>query len=442
MSEEIKDVTTDTPAAAPKRAKRTPEQRKKSAIKAVIIVGSSLAAFVLFFTGLAVANVVSVDALVTQAQQYQAVEYAPGEQLVPTKDADGYWTFTTDRDLRVVQFTDIHIGGGSFSAQKDTWAMNAVATMIRQQKPDLVIVTGDIAFPVPYAAGTFNNLSGTKIFAELMESLGVYWTFSFGNHDTEAYSYYTREEICAFYEEQDYDYCLFNRGFHGEDRGYGNNFIKVKNSAGLITSALVTLDTHSYIEGDILGIEWKYDNLHASQIEWYQTELQKFIAANQQINPSCTEIKNLAFFHIPLMEYRDAWQEYVEAGEKDTANVQFVHGTMGESDGEMNGVKTWGIYCGLHPCDFFEAGLNNALQGIFCGHDHYNNFSVLYNGGEGDKYIRLTYGMSIDYLAYSGIFKEHAQRGCTLITVHTDGTFEAQAKNYYTDFENVTHESE
>ncbi len=77
-------------------------------------------------------------------------------------------------------------------------AINTVATMIRVEKPDFVVVTGDISYPVPFQAGTFNNKSGAKIFAELMETLGVYWTLAYGNHDTEAYSYYTREQLTDF----------------------------------------------------------------------------------------------------------------------------------------------------------------------------------------------------------------------------------------------------
>ena len=34
-------------------------------------------------------------------------------------------------------------------------ALNAVAAMVTAEKPDLVIVTGDIAYPVPFQAGTF-----------------------------------------------------------------------------------------------------------------------------------------------------------------------------------------------------------------------------------------------------------------------------------------------
>ena len=36
--------------------------------------------------------------------------------------------------------------------------------------------------------------------------------------------------------------------------------------------------------------------------------------------------------------------------------------------------------------------------------------------------LRLTYGMSIDYLVMPGIARDTKQRGATLITLHEDGT--------------------
>ena len=43
------------------------------------------------------------------------------------------------------------------SIKKDAMAINTVATMIRVEKPDFVVVTGDISYPVPFQAGTFNK---------------------------------------------------------------------------------------------------------------------------------------------------------------------------------------------------------------------------------------------------------------------------------------------
>lgn len=61
---------------------------------------------------------------------------------------------------------------------------------------------------------------------------------------------------------------------------------------------------------------------------------------------------------------------------------------------------------------------NGVIKWMFCGHDHLNTLSLMYQG------IRLTYGMSIDYLGYSGIAKQYVQRGATLITRKTDGNVE------------------
>lgn len=115
---------------------------------------------------------ISIKANTEKANSFEAVQYE--NQLVPEKDGNGFWTFTTDRDFKVLQLTDVHIGGGWMSKKTDAMALNAVASMVTAEKPDLVIITGDTAYPVPFQAGTFNNLSSAKIFATLMEKLGVY----------------------------------------------------------------------------------------------------------------------------------------------------------------------------------------------------------------------------------------------------------------------------
>ncbi len=447
-----------------KKKPLTKEQKKKRTIKALIITGAIVLVLAIFFGSCAIANAVGIKALIKAASSYDKVQYAEEERFVKgenlIKDDDGYWTFKTDRNLKIVQFTDVHIGAGCFSQSKDGWAMNAVAKMITEEKPDLVVVTGDIAYPVPFQAGTFNNLNATKVFANLMESLGVYWTFAFGNHDTEAYSMYERKDICDYYESAAFEYCLFERGFSDDEKGYGNNIIKVQNSKGITTHAIVTLDSHSYIEGDYFGAAWKYDNIHQSQIDWYCAEMDKLKAANVAEGGDDEYVPNLAFFHIPMEEYRKAWGELIEANNgtkatdaekkagkyeniKETENVDYIYGIMGEDDKQKNGQRTYGVFCGIHPDEFFEKGADHGLQGTFCGHDHYNNFSVIYK--QNGKRVRLTYGMSIDYLAYPGIYKEHLQRGCTVINLLADSedeygfNFTCEAKNYYTDY-GVNHE--
>ncbi|MBO5411399.1 MAG: metallophosphoesterase [Clostridia bacterium] len=369
-----------------------------------------------------VVNVIVASAARKLAVSYEAVDYS--QQLVPEKDADGNWVFTTDREFRVMQLTDVHFGGGWMSASKDPSAMTAVATMIAAEKPDLVIITGDIAYPVPIQAGTSNNKTGADYMALLMETLGVYWTVSLGNHDAEAYSMYGREKVADFYMNEEYEHCIFEKGPDAVD-GFGNQVIKVQNSQGVITQAFFVFDSHSYIDGDIFGVFWKYDDIHDNQIEWYANEVKKLNAHNKEAlaaagieNSPLETVKSLAFFHIPLEEYKFAWQEFMDSGYKDTENVKYRFGIVGET-GEL-------IYPGVYENHLFETMQElGSTKGIFCGHDHLNNFSLVYKG------IELNYSYSVDYLAYVGISKKGSQRGCTMITCSPDSSFDSQQYNLY-----------
>lgn len=403
-------------------------KKGKKALKVLAIIFAVIIVLAAVSVGVtAIANKANAE----KASSFPAVEYE--NQLVPEKDENGFWTFTTDREFKVLQLTDIHIGGGWMSKKTDAMALNAVASMITAEKPDLVIITGDTAYPVPFQAGTFNNLSSAKLFVTLMEKLGVYWAICFGNHDTEAYSYYSREEISEFYSGDDLKYCLFEEN-DGDVDGYGNQVINVKNSEGVITQSLYLFDSHSYVNGDVLGLRWQYDNIHANQIEWYKNTVNALNEQNQKVldklgKKEQSDIKSAAFFHIPLDEQREAWYEYANNGFKDTENVKFIYGVAGE------GSKI--VYSGVGEDELFETMLElGSTKAIFCGHDHYNNFSIDYKG------IRLTYGMSVDYLAYPGIYKLGSQRGCTIINFAPDGTFECNQESYYQDKYETLYEKE
>ncbi len=403
-------------------------KKGKKALKVLAIIFAVIIVLAAVSVGVtAIANKANAE----KASSFPAVEYE--NQLVPEKDENGFWTFTTDREFKVLQLTDIHIGGGWMSKKTDAMALNAVASMITAEKPDLVIITGDTAYPVPFQAGTFNNLSSAKLFVTLMEKLGVYWAICFGNHDTEAYSYYSREEISEFYSGDDLKYCLFEEN-DGDVDGYGNQVINVKNSEGVITQSLYLFDSHSYVNGDVLGLRWQYDNIHANQIEWYKNTVNALNEQNQKVldklgKKEQSDIKSAAFFHIPLDEQREAWYEYANNGFKDTENVKFIYGVAGE------GSKI--VYSGVGEDELFETMLElGSTKAVFCGHDHYNNFSIDYKG------IRLTYGMSVDYLAYPGIYKLGSQRGCTIINFAPDGTFECKQESYYQDKYETLYEKE
>ena len=388
-----------------------------------------IVAFVLITT---LITVIGLNANIKKAKSFAAVQY--DAQLPEFENYDnGKWNIHTDRELKVLQLTDVHIGGGWMSIAKDSMAINAVAALITAEKPDFVIVTGDVAYPVPFQAGTFNNKSGAKVFANLMEALGVNWTVCYGNHDTEVYSYFSREDITDFYTSGEFPHCLLQAGPEDVD-GVGNQVFNIVNSDNITTRSLVLLDSHSYVDGDYFGILWKYDNIHANQVEWYKNVVNEINARNaslieeyKALEPETAAkyadletVKTSLFFHIPLTEYQDAWNEFKANGYKDTENVKYNYGTIGEK-GEL-------IYPGIHTDELFETMLETKSgDSVFCGHDHLNNLSVNYKG------IDLTYGMSIDYLAYSGIYKLGTQRGCGVLKISPDGALNAYHENYYQD---------
>lgn len=389
------------------------KKNKNGKGKAKKVLGCIAAVIVILTVVTVIANVICSNKNIELAGTFETVEVE--NRLVPEKDANGFYTFTTDETFKVMQISDIHIGGGWMSVKKDAKALNAVAAMIKAEKPDLVIATGDIAYPVPFQSGTFNNLTGAKTFATLMEKLGIYWTVNFGNHDTESYSYYNREKISDFYANSGFKFCLFQPGPEDID-GYGNYVINVRNTKGELTQALFVMDSQAYLPSDPFGIFWKYDNIHENQVAWYEETIENLTVQNNG-KPFTSSL----FIHIPLTEHKDAWFEYYNNGRKDTENVKFIHGDAGEDEENM-------VYCGVGDDRMFEAILEKgSTKAVFFGHDHLNNFLLEYKG------IKMSYSMSTDYLAYPGIYKQGIQRGCTIINYTPDGNSEITKENYYQD---------
>lgn len=408
---------TVTPEKAAKKAKR------KHRAKVILCV-----IFSIYFVFKAVTGILTATGLksnISKAKSFPAVN----TELKFENISNGVWNIYSDKELKIIQLTDVHIGGGWMSKGKDLEAMNAVASMLAEERPDFVIVTGDISYPVFFQAGTFNNKNGAKEFASLMETLGIYWTLSYGNHDTEAYSFYSREDLTDFYSGEEFPHCLMQGGPEEVD-GSGNQIFNIVNSDGIITRTIFVLDSHSYVDGDIFGILWKYDNIHDNQIEWYSNTVKSLPIANKKavaaLDPetaskytSLTEnVPTSVFMHIPMTEYDDAWHEYYDNGYKDTENVKYIFGDLGE--------KHRKVFCGIHEDNFFETMLElGSTDYVFCGHDHLNVGAVNYKG------INLVYGMSIDYLAYIGIYKLGTQRGCTVISISADGDLNLHTENYY-----------
>ena len=322
------------------------------------------------------------------------------ENRITYDEATGIYTVTKsdDEDFKVLQITDIHLGGGVLSYDKDLKALKAVYALLEATKPDLVIVTGDMCFPVGFSSFSFNNTAPVQQFAAFMRNTGIPWAFTYGNHDTESYAATNQSSLNELYMSLSWKTSrnLMYPYIQPDIMGGNNQVIEVRNADGSLNQALFLIDSNAYT-GDGLN---KYDYIHDDQVEWYREQV---VRMSEEAGRT---VKSLVFFHIPLQEYRTAYQLY----EKGSDEVKWYFGSNDETMLDK-------VCCSEFPSSMFDVAKElGSTTGFFCGHDHYNNMSLEYQG------IRLTYGMSIDYLAMPGIARDTKQRGATLITIHNDGT--------------------
>ena len=304
------------------------------------------------------------------------------------------------KPFRILQLTDIHLGGSVWTKKKDTITLNAVKLLIEEAKPDFIAVTGDVAYPLffwpaPLFGCSTNNRKTSKKLTDLIESYNIPWAFVFGNHDCEPWSKCTKDQMADFYESL--PNCVFQKGeYKGTDRG--NYCIKLLNPDGTLNNLLMFIDSNAYLSKLFTS---GFDTIHDDQIEWYKETVLKNSSEG-------TKAPSLAFFHIPPKEFKDAFEKFYR-GDKD---VIYHCGFVQEKDNYFGYPKT------IEGKFFDEMVKFGSLKGFFCGHDHLNTISLTYKG------IQMTYGMSLDNLAYLKIKKWHQQRGGTIITIHPDSSFD------------------
>lgn len=322
-------------------------------------------------------------------------------------DNSGIYTITMEKkEFKILQLTDIHLGGSALSYDKDLKALKTIYRLIEETRPDFVVVTGDLTFPVGYASFSLNNTAPVGQFAAFMRNIGIPWAFTYGNHDTESYAISGKTELNDLYKSLSYKTSrnLLYPYIQPNITGRNNQIIEIRNDDGTLNQALFLIDSNAYTKD---GFN-KYDYIHDDQVKWYKENVERM---NNEENK---DISSLVFFHMPLQEYETAYNLYLEKSDK----VKYYFGSNDEKFMDK-------ICDSEYPSKLFDTAVElKSTKGMFCGHDHYNNMSLEYRG------IRLTYGMSIDYLAMPGIARNSKQRGATLITVHKDSSIHIQQIPY------------
>ena len=231
-----------------------------------------------------------------------------------------------------------------------------------------------------------------------MRNTGIPWAFTYGNHDTESYAATSAHDLNTLYQSLSYktSKTLLYPYIQPDIWGRNNQLIEIRNTDGSLNQGLFLIDSNAYT-GEGFN---KYDYIHDDQVAWYRENVLRMQEEAGQTVPS------LVFFHIPLQQYKTAYELY-QAGDPSVT----YHFGFNEEGGPGK------VCCSEYPSAIFDTARELvSTTGFFCGHDHENNISLTYEG------IRLTYGMSIDYLVTPGIARLTRQRGGTLITLHQEGS--------------------
>jgi predicted phosphodiesterase len=268
--------------------------------------------------------------------------------------------FNGSKEFKIVQFTDIHFYSPGGHAYEDVAFINS---MLDIEKPDLVVYTGDIVHESGLQAAWLRVLTPCI-------NRNIPYAVVFGNHDTETNA--TLKSLLAN-SIAGYQSSLMQASISGVS-GNGNYFVPIYSKNTTTTKAVLWFfDSHSYASEfpSDAGATTNYGWIDKSQVDWYKSQ-----SDLQQTANNGAPYPGLAFFHIPLQEYKPAFD----------AHIYQPVGLRGESE----------CYQGLNTGLFAAFKAKGNVQGTFCGHDHLNNYLAYkdnialcygrFSGAVGDTY--------------------------------------------------------
>lgn len=265
--------------------------------------------------------------------------------FIQAQQAPERMRFNKNGELKIAQFTDMHLG---HDMEKNQIVGDMIKEVLDSEKPDLVVFTGDIT--------TMDEVrQAWEAIAKELAGRKTPWTVTLGNHDDE-YAV-KRKDIEAIIQSQ--PYCMMKQVEEGV-KGNCNHILPIYGSTATDTvqALIYCFDTNSYSQiKKVKGYEW----LDLSQINWYKRESQRYTLQN-----AGQPLPALAFFHIPLPEYTQAWESF---------NTK-RYGDRNEK--ECSPMINSGMFVQMLEC--------GDVMGTFAGHDHVNDYiACLYD-------IALGYG--------------------------------------------------
>lgn len=256
--------------------------------------------------------------------------------------------FNQDKKFKIVQFTDTHVILGEPDSKA---AFEAIAKVLDAEKPDLVVLTGDIVTGEP-------TQKGWEAVTDLIIQRKVPFATVLGNHDDEADL--TRAQLAGLIEKMPFSLMVGSTEYVS---GYGNYMVQIRTSDGKSAAeTLYFMDSNAYTTIQEVGYYGWFQN---DQIQWYRDQSQKIKKANEGVT-----LPALAFFHIPFPEYTQAY-----LNEKNPAiGIRF--------ENECSPALNSGMFAAMLEC--------GDVTATFVGHDHTND------------YVSYLYGIALCYGRFSG----------------------------------------
>ncbi|KAK1262090.1 putative inactive purple acid phosphatase 29 [Acorus gramineus] len=286
--------------------------------------------------------------------------------------------FGPSGDFKILQVADMHYADGKSTPCEDVLPdqvrgcsdLNTSAfirRMIRAERPDLVVFTGDNIYGFD-SADAARSLESA--FAPAMEA-GLPWAAVLGNHDQEGTL--SREGVMRHVVGMGGTLSRVNpEGV--EIDGYGNYHVEVYGAVGSVVSNKSVVNLYFLDSGDystVAGVGG-YGWIKASQQVWFKQTSDRLQREYMgQPEPQKEPAPGLVYFHIPLPEFASF----------DSSN--------------FTGVRQEGISSASINSGFFTTMLEAGdVKAAFVGHDHINDFCGKLTG------IHLCYAGGFGYHAY------------------------------------------